>query len=117
MKEIIEQTRVLTDACFKVAKIIKATDEFSGHAKAELVRHASDLSILSRGLVFGQSGELLAKRLFEVSNASSGCAFWLQYTLDQNLMESSIIQPLIGECDRLLLNFMQAGKNVQNKLD
>lgn len=117
MKEIIGQTKVLTDACLKVAKILKPQDEFAGHCKAELVKHASNLSIYSRGLVFGQSGELLAKRLFETSNAVSGSAFWLQYIVDQNLLDSSLITPLIAECDRLLHVFMQAGKNLQNKME
>lgn len=117
MKEIIQQTRVFSDACFKVAKILKPQDEFAGHCKAELVKHAANLSIYARGLVFGQSGDLLGKRLFELSNASSGCAFWLQYIIDQNLIDSTIIQPLITESDRLLNAFMQAGKNLQNKME
>jgi|GEM_PF-5249704 len=117
MKEIIEQTRVLTDACFKVAKILKPQDEFAGHCKAELVKHGSNLSIYSRGLVFGQSGDLLSKRLFEVANAASGIAYWMQYIVDQKLMDSTIISPLIQEADRLLNVFMQAGKNLQNKME
>ena len=117
MKEIIGQTRVLTDACLKVAKILKPQDEFAGHAKAELVKHGSELSIYSRGLVYGQSGQLLAKRLFMISNSASGCAFWLQYIVDQKLIDSTIITPLIAECDRLLHVFMEAGKNLQNKMD
>ena len=117
MKEIIQQTKVLTETCFKVAKILKVGDEFAGHAKAELVRHASNLSIYSRGLVFAQAGDLLSKRLFEACNSVSGCAFWLQYISDQSLIDPTIIDPLVEECDRLLNVFMQASKNLQNKME
>ena len=55
---IYNKTNTLAKACLKVAMVLPHDHQMSAFARVELVRHASDLGVKTRGLMVGQLGEV-----------------------------------------------------------
>lgn len=116
-QEIYTRSTTLSSACFKVSTIIQTGSPIANYGRGELVRHASDLAIHSKGLLTGQLSSVFVDRLNRCVDSCNGCSFWLQQVLNEKLMDESIILPLIAECDQLGLLFMAALKSANKKID
>ncbi len=117
-KEIFNKTNTLSKACLKVAMVLPHDSQMATFARVELVRHASDLGIKTRGLLVGQLGEVFIDRLSKAVDHCNGCGFWLQLILEDGILNKpEILNPLIKECDTLSGMFLVALKSAKNKMD
>ena len=117
-QEIFQKTDTLAKACLKVAMVLPQENQMSTFAKVELVRHASELGIKTRGLRVGQLSEVFIERLSKAADSCNGCGFWLQYVLDMEILNKpEILNPLIAECDQLAQTFLAALKSAKNKVE
>ncbi|GEM_PF-446686 len=115
---IYNKTNTLAKACLKVAMVLPHDHQMSAFARVELVRHASDLGVKTRGLMVGQLGEVFVERLSKAVDSCNGCGFWLQLINDDGILNKpEIISPLIKECDTLSAMFLAALKTAKNKMD
>jgi hypothetical protein len=115
--DIYLRAKTLTDACIKVALILPGNQPLAAYAKGELIRHASELAIASRGLRKEQVSSIFLGRLDKGVDGANGCAHWLQLTLDQNILNQEIGAPLVEECEKLANIFIGALKIAQSKLE
>jgi hypothetical protein len=115
---IYKKTNTLAKACLKVAMVLPQEQQMSAFAKVELVRHASDLGVRTRGLLVGQLSEVFVERLSKAVDSCNGCGFWLQLIMEDGLLNKpEILTPLVRECDELSNMFLLALKAAKNKMD
>jgi len=115
---IYNKTNTLAKACLKVAMVLPHDQQMAAFASVELVRHASDLGVKTRGLMVGQLGEVFVERLSRAVDSCNGCGFWLQLIIDDGILNKpEIISPLVKECDTLSAMFLAALKTAKNKMD
>ncbi|MCO4818390.1 MAG: hypothetical protein KC517_02110 [Bacteroidetes bacterium] len=115
---IYNKTNTLAKACLKVAMVLPHDQQMAAFARVELVRHASDLGVKTRGLMVGQLGEVFVERLSRAVDSCNGCGFWLQLIIDDGILNKpEIISPLVKECDTLSAMFLAALKTAKNKMD
>ena len=115
--EIHSRASTLSNACIKVAALIKANQPISNYTRGELVRHASDLTIQSKGLMTGQVSSIFVDRLNRCVDASNGCGFWLELVISDKMMDESIIAPLIEESNKLSQLFLSALNSAKSKIE
>jgi len=115
--EIHTRSTTLSNACLKVSALIQANQPIANYCRGELVRHASDLSIQSKGLITGQASSIFVDRLNRCVDASNGCSFWLELVISDKLMDESIIAPLIAECNQMSQLFMSALNSAKSKIE
>lgn len=117
-KELYTRTNTLAKACLKVSQVLPHEQPMATFARVELVRHASDLGIKTRGLMVGQLGEVFVERLSKAVDSCNGCGFWLQLLLEDGILNKpDIIQPLVKECDALSRMFLGALTSAKNKME
>lgn len=117
-KELYIKTKTLSKACLKVALVIPHDSQLATFARVELVRHASELGIKTRGLLVGQLGEVFVERLSKAADSCNGCGYWLQVVLEDKVLDKpEILEPLIQECDALSKMFLTALKSAKNKME
>ncbi|MBO6517264.1 MAG: hypothetical protein JJ975_12000 [Bacteroidia bacterium] len=117
-RELYKRTNTLARACLKVAMVLPHDVPMATFARVELVRHASDLGVRTRGLMVGQLGEVFVERLSKAADSCNGCGFWLQTILEDGILDKKeIIQPLMTECDSLGHLFLEALKRAKNKME
>ncbi len=115
---IYNKTNTLAKACIKVAMVLPHEHQMAAFAKVELVRHAADLGVRTRGLMVGQLGEVFVDRLSKAVDSCNGCGFWLQLIHDDGILNKpDILVPLVKECDELSAMFLVALKTAKNKMD
>ncbi len=115
--EIYKRTNTLSRACLKVSSVLPHDQTMATFARVELVRHASDLGIRSRGLMVGLPPDLYIERLSKTAESCNGCAFWLQIILEEGLLNKpDILDPLIKESDSLSQMFLHALKRGMDKM-
>ncbi|MFT5723450.1 MAG: hypothetical protein ACI9JN_000563 [Bacteroidia bacterium] len=115
---IYNKTHTLAKACLKVAMVLPHDQHMATFARVEMVRHASDLGIKTRGLLVGQLGTEFVERLSKAVDSCNGCGFWLQLILEDGLINKpDILNPLIKECDAMSNLFLAALKSAKNKMD
>lgn len=115
--EIKNRTDTLSQACLKVALLMKVNTEVDGHAKAELVRNASDMAIKSRSLMVAQAGRYFADRLNAAAENAMGCSYWLEHIGTQGLLDGNIVKPLISECEQMYKIFLLSAKKAADKMN
>jgi hypothetical protein len=115
--EIHSRATTLCNACLKVSALIQSTQPIANFCRVELIRHASDLSIQSKGLTSGQAPAVFIDRLNRCVDASNGCAFWLDLVINDKLMDTSIISPLLTESNQMSQLFLGALNNAKSKIE
>lgn len=117
-KEIYHRTNVLAKACMKVSMLLPVDQPMATFARVELVRHASELGVKTRGLRKGQLSSVFIERLSKAVDSCNGCGFWLQTVLDDGLLQKKeILEPLIQECDALSYLFLAALKRANDQTE
>ena len=116
-EELNLRTKTLANACIKVSILLPANATLGILIKDRLLNCATDLAVKSRGLGMTQNAEYFANRLNSAAEAANSCGFWLEMIKDEQLMDVSLINPLIEESNTLLSLFLQASKKVKDKLE
>lgn len=114
---IKNKTKILGNACIKLASVIPQKNFYTEHIRIELMRNASDLAIKSRGLFFGQTADVFANNLGKALDAATGCSHWLETILDAQFVDPNIVKPLLDECHTISLMFSKAFSTVKNSMD
>lgn len=116
-EELNLRTKTLAKACIKVCILVQPQAALNLLVKDKLLAAATELASKVRGLGMPQNSEYFAQRLNTAADAVNTCAFWLEIIRDEQMMDSSLIVPLIEECDTLLALFLLASKKVKDKME
>ncbi|MBI1305837.1 MAG: hypothetical protein GC181_04390 [Bacteroidetes bacterium] len=116
-EEIGERSHTLSNACVKVAAVMQATTPILVFCRAELIRHASDLAIQSKGLAGGQLSGIFVERLNRAADACFGCSYWLELIVREKILDATIIKPLIQESEQMSAFFMAAMRSAKSKME
>jgi hypothetical protein len=115
--ELRNRTTTLANACIKVSVLLPGGNALIHLVKEKLLQHATELSVKTRILGYPQNSEHFISRLNECADASNACGFWLELVKAEQLMDMSLIDPLIDECDALLKLFLLVAKKSKDKLE
>lgn len=116
-QELKERTKIFGQTCTKLALVLPQKNAMSEHLRKELLKVSFDLPSKARNLLIGQSTLSFVNKLSECSELANRCTYILEFIIDENLMETSLVTPLIDESNSLINLFYNAFKTVKDKID
>lgn len=111
--DIYKRTKVLSRTCLKIALVLPTDQAMCNLIRPQLVSRATDMAIKAKGLMASQNPEYFLKKLSEAKEAADGCQYWLEFILEENYLESSIINPIVSESVVICQLFAMAIKKVK----
>lgn len=95
--DIYKRTKILSKACIKIALVLPQDKAISLLIRGQLVEAASSMTIKSKGLMSIQIQDIFIKNLSAAKESSDATNYWLEMVKEENLMDASIIDPILAE--------------------
>lgn len=112
--ELKKRTKDFAHRCVKSALMLPE-NLLGRHVRGQLIRCATSVASNYRAACIAQSkSSFVAKLSIVVEEADESC-FWLEFILDEGLLERSIIDPLLDEAKELTAIFVASRKTVRSR--
>ncbi|MCB9252601.1 MAG: hypothetical protein H6605_09035 [Flavobacteriales bacterium] len=116
-QELKERTKVLGQTCTKLALLLPQNNMVALHLRNELLAVSIDLPAKTRSLMIGSTSSNFVNRLADCSELTERCSVILEFIIDEKIMETKLVEPLVEECSELSRLFYAAFKSVKDKID
>ncbi|XMO86443.1 four helix bundle protein [Algibacter sp. AS12] len=115
MKEQLKnRTKVFAHNCVKTTKSLPNT-YLSNHIRGQLIRCSTSVAANYRATCIAQSKPSFIAKISIVIEEVDESNFWLEFALDENLTEKSLIENLLKESSELTAIFMASRKTASRK--
>lgn len=115
MKEQLKtRTKVFAHNCVKITKSLPNT-YLSNHVRGQLIRCSTSVAANYRATCIAQSKPSFIAKISIVIEEVDESNFWLEFALDENLIEKNIIENLLKESTELTSIFMASRKIASRK--
>lgn len=115
MKEQLKKrTKVFAHNCIKITQSFPNT-YLSNHIKGQLIRCSTSVAANYRATCVAQSKASFIAKISIVIEEVDESNFWIEFALDENLIEKHIIESLIKESRELTVIFIASRKTASKK--
>jgi len=115
MKEQLKnRTKTFAHNCIKITKSLPNT-YLSNHIRGQLIRCSTSVAANYRATCVAQSKPSFIAKISIVIEEVDESNFWLEFALDENLIEKQLIENLLKESRELIAIFMASRKTASKK--
>jgi len=115
MKEKLKiRTKVFAHNCIKLTEVFPNT-YVANHVKKQLIRCSTSVAANYRATCIAKSKPSFISKISIVVEEVDESNFWLQFSLDENLIQENKIENLIRESSELTAVFVASRKTASNK--
>jgi hypothetical protein len=116
-EDIYKRAKTLSNACTKIALLLPQSHALSGVARGELIKHATELGVKTRGLRHPQIPNQFVQSLYDARESVDGIGYWLEYILSEELMDENLVKPVLEESNGMIGIFSKGIQAIKDKLD
>lgn len=115
MKEQLKKrTKIFAHNCVKLTQSLPNT-YLSNHIKSQLIRCSTSVAANYRATCIAQSKPSFIAKISIVIEEVDESNFWLEFALDENIIEKHQIENLMKESSELTAIFMASRKTASRK--
>jgi four helix bundle protein len=111
-EEMKKRTKEFAHRCVKLAITLPKT-ALGNHVSQQLIRCATSVAANYRATLLSQSKAAFISKISIVIEESDESEFWLEFIMDERLMEHERILPLFNEAHELTSIFVATRKTAQ----
>ena len=113
-KELKQRTKDFAHRCVKLALALPKT-QLGRHIAGQLIRCATSVASNYRASCLAQSKASFVAKLSIVLEETDESAFWLEFIIDENLLTTNLVEPLLKEAQELTAIFFSSRKTAKDK--
>ncbi len=115
-EELKERTKDFAHRCVKLAlALLKST--LGNHIEKQLIRCSTSVAANYRAALMAQTKPAFISKISIVIEEADESEFWLEFIMDEKLMESDLILPLFNEAHELSSIFITTRRTAQKKVE
>lgn len=115
MKEALKKrTKLFAHNCVKLTKLLP-NEYLANHIKGQLIRCSTSVAANYRATCIAQSKPSFIAKISIVIEEVDESNFWLEFALDENLIQKNNIEKLLKESSELTAIFMASRKTASRK--
>ncbi len=111
--ELKLRTKQFAHRCVKLACSLPSTP-IGKHIEKQLIRSSTSVAANYRAACVSQSAKSFIAKLSIVIEEVDETSFWLEFIIDEQLMKTESINPLLKEANELTAIFVASRKTLQN---
>jgi len=112
--DLKKQTKDFAHRCAKLAMALPNT-HLDNHIKGQLIRCSTSVGANYRAVCLAQSRAAFVSKLSIVIEEVDEACFWLEFIIDEKLLEESRVAPLLVEGMELTSIFVKSRKTSKNR--
>jgi four helix bundle protein len=113
-KELKKRTKKFAHRCVKLAITLPKT-ELGTHIRKQLIRCATSVAANYRATLLAQTKAAFISKISIVIEESDESEFWLEFVIDDKLMQKKRVLPLFNEAHELTSIFITTRKTSQKR--
>jgi four helix bundle protein len=113
-EDLKRRTKEFAHRCVKLAMALPNT-QLGNHLRGQLIRCSTSVASNYRAACIAQSKASFISKLSIVIEEADESYFWLEFIIDENLIESNLVEPLLKEADELTAIFIASRKTARNE--
>ena len=111
-EDLKKRTKTFAHACVKSA-VFLPNNTLGNHVRGQLIRSSTSVAANYRAVCVAQSKPSFASKLSIVIEEVDESGFWLEFMLEEGLLEKERILPLLNESAQLTAIFIASRKTIQ----
>ncbi len=115
-EELKKRTKEFAHACVKLAVALPRTP-LGKHVENQLVRCGTSVASNYRASLLAQTKPTFISKMSIVIEEADESEFWLQFIIDERLLEKDKVLPLLNEAHELTSIFIASRKTAQKRID
>ena len=113
-EELKNRTRQFAHRCVKLALKLP-NGQLGKHISGQLIRCATSVAANYRASCIAQSKASFTSKLSIVLEEADESSFWLEFIIDEQLMKTNLVEPLLIEAKELTAIFYASRKTAKKK--
>jgi four helix bundle protein len=111
--ELKKRTKEFAHRCVKLGMALPK-NTLGNHIRGQLIRCSTSVAANYRAACIAQSkASFISKLSIVVEEADESC-FWMEFIIDENLMDEKKVRPLLNEADQLKAIFITSRKTARD---
>ena len=103
-EELTERTKNFAHRCVKLAMALPETP-IGKHLRGQIIRCSTSVAANYRATCLSQSTASFIAKLSIVLEEADESAFWLEFIIDEKLLNENLVKPLLKEANELTAVF------------
>ena len=112
--ELIKRTKGFAHRCVKLAMALPES-ALGKHIRGQIIRCSTSVASNYRASCLSQSKATFVAKISIVLEESDETAFWLEFIIDESLLEKKLVEPLLNESKELTAIFAASRKTASAK--
>jgi four helix bundle protein len=112
--ELKRRTKEFAHRCVKLSMALPET-VLGRHVRGQLIRCSTSVASNYRAVCIAQSKPSFISKLSIVLEETDESHFWLEFIIDEKLLDKEIVEPLLKEADELTAIFIASRKTARDK--
>ncbi len=108
-EELKRRTKEFAHRCVKLSMALPET-VLGRHIRGQLIRCATSVASNYRAVCIAQSKASFISKLSIVLEETDESHFWLEFIIDEKLLNKELVEPLLREADELTAIFVSSRK-------
>ena len=113
-EELIKRTKKFAHRCVKLAMALPET-ALGKHLRGQVIRCSTSVAANYRATCLSQSKASFTAKLSIVLEEADEAAFWLEFIIDENLLNENLVKSLLQETGELTKIFASSRKTASTK--
>jgi four helix bundle protein len=113
-EELTERTKKFSHRWVKLAMSLPKT-ALGKHLRGQVIRCSTSVAANYRATCLSQSNASFVAKISIVLEEADEAAFWLEFIVDENLLNENLVKPLLQEAEELTSIFASARKTASTK--
>jgi len=115
-EELKKRTKELAHGCVKLAVALPRT-ALGKHVENQLVRCGTSVASNYRATLLAQTKAAFISKISIVIEEADESEFWLEFIIDERLLERNKVFPLLNEAHELTSIFIVSRRTAQKRID
>ena len=113
-EELTERTKKFAHRCVKLAMALPET-ALGKHLRGQVIRCSTSVAANYRATCLSQSKASFIAKISIVLEEADEAAFWLEFIIDEKLLDKNLVEPLLKEAEELTKIFASSRKTASTK--
>jgi len=113
-EELKDRTKEFAHRCVKLALSLSKT-QLGNHIAGQLIRCSTSVASNYRASCLAQSKASFVAKLSIVLEETDESHFWLEFIIDEGLLQRNLVEPLLKEAQELTAIFFSSRKTAKGK--
>ncbi len=111
-EELKQRTKIFAHRCVKLSITLPNT-YLGNHIKGQLIRSSTSTASNYRSACIAQSKASFISKLSIALEEADETFFWLEFIIDEKLLKSKLVEPLLNEAKELTSIFVSSRKTAR----